>query len=160
MKKYAILAVLPLAIVLIGCPSGTQQQKAANAAANVASYLESAQTAEITVFNTGQDCLSAAATDAAKSACIVITPDEHVFIQKQFKSVDAVGTTLDSCIRTATDAPGIVACANTATATVDQLNAQGALYLKSDKSQSTYAAIMGSVKLAIQTISTVLGGTQ
>jgi len=148
------LLLVPL-LLLIGCPSGTNQQKAANAAKNVAVFLQQSQQAELTVFNNGQSCLQ---TAADKLSCIVITTQEHVFIEEQFKTLAEADKTLDSCIRVATNTAGIVTCVNSAVVTVDQLNSQGALYLKSDKAKSTYAAVMTAVKLGIQTVSTVLGG--
>lgn len=149
------LLLLPL-LLLIGCPAVIDQQKAANAAANIATTVKAAQDVEIAVFNSGQSCLQ---TAPDKSGCIVITPDEHVFIQQQFKSMGLMEKSLDSCIKSATTRAAIVTCTDSAVATIDELNSQGALHLKSDKAKSTYFYTMSTAKLGIQTIATLLGGS-
>jgi hypothetical protein len=160
MKRLIALAgTLAISAMLTGCPSGTQQQQAAQAAANVVDVVKAAEQAEIQTYNQGQQCVSAAVTDAQKAVCIVIPQADHAFIQKQFISIGTVGKTLDTCIRLTTGGnAGIVACANTASATVTSLNDQGALYLKSDRAKTIFGGVMSAVNLGIQTIATVLGG--
>jgi len=155
MKKFFFL--VPFVLLLAGCPSGTNQQKAANVAKNVATFVKQAQNTEIMVFNSGQSCL---VSNPDGKGCIVITQEEHVFLEQQFKAIFTLDNTLDSCIRTSTTTAGIVQCADTAVNTVDDLNSQGVLQLKSDKARSTFTSVISAVKLGIQSISTILGGGQ
>ncbi len=88
MKKFvALLAATLLLPLLTGCPTGSQQKKAAQADENVSSVLSAASQSEIAAFNQGQQCLQVATTDVQKASCIVIPQADHDFIQTQFRSV-------------------------------------------------------------------------
>ena len=159
MKAMKFLLISLAALILSGCPSTTSQQNAAKASQVASASVVAAQQGEITIYNTGQQCLAAAQSPAQQSACIVITPDEHQFLQREFLAISELGKTLDSCILGSTTTPGIVACANTALVTVNQINADGALALKSDKAKTTFQLVITSVQVGIETIQALLGGS-
>ncbi len=159
MKKF--FALFAATLLLVGCPTGSQQKQAAQADENVSSVLNAASQSEVTAFNQGQQCLQAAATDVQKASCVVIPIADHEFIQTQFRSVAEAQKALNTCIVTASNGnAGIITCVQTASNTISTLNSQGALYLKSDKAKTIYSGVMSAVNIGIQTIATVLGGTQ
>ncbi len=162
MKKFvALLAATLLLPLLTGCPTGSQQKKAAQADENVSSVLSAASQSEIAAFNQGQQCLQVATTDVQKASCIVIPQADHDFIQTQFRSVAEAQKALNTCIVTASNGnAGIIACVQTASTTISTINSQGALGLKSDKAKTIFSGVMSAVNIGIQTIATVLGGTQ
>jgi len=149
MKK--LFALVPLAVMLCGCPSGTQQQKVAQAAENLSSVVKAAQQAEETAYAEGQAC-------GSQPNCIVIPPADHEFIQKEFGAIGLAGKALDSCILSATTPVGDVQCAQTATNTITALGNDGALGLKSDKAKTIFAGVITALNVGIQAISTILGG--
>lgn len=140
-KRYAFalaVAVL-LSVVLAGCPSSTTQQKAALAAQNASTIVVAFQKAEISSYQAG-----------------LIPAADHQFIQAQLGTVGQVGLTLDSCIRTATNAAGTVTCVSTASATISAINAQGGLYIKSADAKQNFQLAMTSLNAALAVLSTVL----
>jgi len=159
MKAVKFLFLSLAALILSGCPSPTAQQNAAKASQVASAAVVAAQQGEITIYNTGQQCVAAAQSVAQTGACVVIPPDEHLFLQKEFVAISELGKTLDSCILGATTTQGTVACANTALVTVNQINADGALALKSDKAKTTFQLVITSVQVGIETIQTLLGGS-
>ena len=159
MKPIKFLFASLAALILAGCPSPTAQQNAAKASQVASAAVVAAQQGEITVYNTGQQCLAAAQSPAQQGACIVIPPDDHQFLQREFVAISELGKTLDSCILGSTTTAGTVACANTALVTVNQINADGALALKSDKAKTTFQLVITSVQVGIQTIQALLGGS-
>ena len=141
MKQFRALFALAFALLLTGCPAGTTQQQAAQAADNASIVVQNFQQAEILAYQQG-----------------AIPAADHQFIEQQLLTVSALGKTTDSCIRTATNAAGSITCANTAIATIDQLNAQGALALKSTQAKTDYAIAMLGLRTALATIVTLEGG--
>lgn len=161
MKRISVLAVLAMATLLSGCPSGTsttQRQQAAQASQNASIIVQGFQSGEIAMYDGGKNCLAAATTDTAKAACVVISDEDHQFIQKQLVTLATVGKTTDSCIGSTTTTAGIVACVNTAVQSVDQINNDGGLYIKSPQAKQNFQLAMVGVKTALSVISTVLGG--
>jgi len=152
MKKILIFAVTSLAFMLCGCPSKTQQN-VAQAALTASSTIQAAQQAEIAAYLNGKSCAS-----TAGASCVVISDEDHKFIQTQFVSVSAVGKTLDSCIRTATNTAGSLICINTASATITQINNNGGLYIKSAEARKDFQAAMSALNLSLTVLTQVLGG--
>lgn len=140
MKK--LLFLVPLAVCLAGCPSGTQQQKIAQAADDASVVILNFQQAEIIAHQNG-----------------AISDADHTFIQQQLVTVSTLGKTTDSCIRTATNTQGVLQCANSAINTIDQLNTQGALGIKSAQARTDYQIAMLGLRTALSTIVTLEGGT-
>lgn len=141
MKKF--LALAALAVLLTGCPStsNTQRQQIAQASQNVSIVLVSAQKAEIASFQQR-----------------LIPAQDHLFIQKQFETIGTLGKTTDSCILSAKDTLGATTCINVAVETIDQINTNGGLYLKSDKAKQDFSIAMLSVRTILASISQALGG--
>jgi len=142
-RLFALAGTLALSACLTGCPSTstTQRQQVALAAQNASIIVAGFQQGEIVAFQQN-----------------LIPADDHRFIQKELITVGTVGKTLDSCILSTTTNQGIVACASTATAAIDQIYQDGGLYLKSDKAKSTFQLAMVGVKTAISVIGTIFGG--
>jgi len=140
MKRF--LALSALAVMLCGCPSGTQQQQIAAAAQNASIAVQGFQQVEIASYQAG-----------------AVSAEDHKFIEQQLVSVAQMGKTADSCIRTATTKQGTIQCVTTAIATVDQLNASGALYIKSSDAKQKYQIAMTGVRTALAVIVTIEGGT-
>lgn len=148
MKRFtAIASVLALSIaglVMAGCPANTQQrQQAASAAQNISIIVLDFQQGEIASHTAG-----------------LIPETDHIFIQKELVTVTRLGKTADSCILVAVDTPGVVTCLNSAANSIDQINSDGGLYLKSDKAKSTFQLAMIGVKTTLTSIAAVLGGTK
>lgn len=143
MKRILSLAgVLSIALMLAGCPAtSTQRQQVAQAAQTASTVVVAFQQGEIIAHEQG-----------------VVSNADHIFIQKELKNVSVVGKALDSCILSATTAAGDVACIQTATTAIDQINADGGLYIKSAKAQADFQTSMGALKIALTAISQVLGG--
>ena len=140
MKKLALL--LPLALVLIGCPAGTQRD-AAKASLQVTVVMQSAQQGEIAAHNSG------------------LIPDaEHQFIQKQFITLAESDKAANACIAAAPNKGAVIACLNTAVNTVDSINQEGGTFLKSPAAQANFTLALTSIKSILQTIEVTLGGAQ
>ena len=147
-KKLAtlsIVAVLSVAVVFMaGCPANvSQRQQTANAAQNISIIVEDFQQGEISSHNAG------------------LIPDaDHQFIQKELLTVATLGKTADLCIKDTTNTAGIVTCLNTAASSIDQINTDGGLYLKSDKAKTTFQIAMIGVKTTLNSIAATLGGAK
>ena len=63
-----------------------------------------------------------------------------------------------SCRKGALTKTGLIGCVNLSIATIDNLNADGALHLKSARAKADFALAMVSVKGVLTTITTMLGG--
>lgn len=143
MKKLASFTLTLLAtLFLAGCPSGTNQQKIAQAAQNASIAVQGFQQIEITAHN------NKAITDA-----------DHQFIQQQLISVAQMGKTADSCIKVATTKQGVIQCVTTAITTIDQLEQNGALGIKSEDAKQKYQIALTGVRTALGVIVTIEGGT-
>lgn len=135
-----LLFLIPL-VLLAGCPAGTTQQQVAQAAQNASIAVQGFQQVEIAAHTAG-----------------TISDADHQFIQQELINVAAVGQTADSCIQTATTKAGTIQCVNTALQTVDQLNAAGALSIKSQDAKEKYQIAMTGVRTALAVIVTIEGG--
>ena len=140
-NRYALLTIgaVLLAVVMAGCPSATTQQKAALAAQNASTIVVAFQKSEISSFQAG-----------------LVPAADHQFIEAQLVTVGQLGLTLDSCIRTATTSAGTVACVNTATATINQINTDGGLYIKSAGAKQDFQLAMTSLNAALAVLTTVI----
>ncbi len=139
-KPVALLLLAPALFLLSACTDSDRQQ-AAQAAQNASIVVRGFQAGEIAAHQQG------------------LIPDvDHAVIQRELVDVATVGKTADSCIRSATGKPGIIACVDAAVAGVDSINADGGLYLKSDKAKTEFQLAMVGVKSALQVLSTYLGG--
>jgi len=141
MKRIFSFTLLCVSLLLAGCPSGTQQQKMAQAAQDASGIVLSFQQGEIVAHQSG------AVSDA-----------DHKFIEEQLVTISTLGKTTDSCIRGATSNGGAVQCATTAINTIDQLKAQGALYIKSPQANTDYQIAMLGLRTALQVIVSLQGG--
>jgi hypothetical protein len=142
----ALFCILPIGLVLTGCPSGTsitQRQQVAQAAQNASIIVQGFQQGEIAAHQQG-----------------MIPDADHQFVQKELLTLSRLGKTTDTCIGSTTTNAGIVACVNTAIAEVDQINKDGGLYLKSDKAKTEFQLAMTGVKTALSVISTLMGSAQ
>jgi hypothetical protein len=137
MKKLLFLA--PLVLLLTGCPAANQQ-KVAQAVNNIAIITVGLQQSEISAHQQG-----------------LIPDDDHRFIEQQLLTLGTAGKAADACIRTATDAKGDVACIDTVVATVDNINSQGGLFLKSAKAKGDFQTAMAAVKTVLLSVETVIG---
>lgn len=143
MKRIASFTLTLLAtLFLAGCPSGTNQQKIAQAAQDASQVVLAFQQGEIVAHQSGS-----------------ISDADHEFIQEQLVTVSTLGKTTDSCIRTATTTAGTIQCANTAISTIDNLNTQGALHIKSTQAKTDFSIAMLGLRTALATIVTLEGGT-
>lgn len=131
-----LVAVLPLA----GCPS-QQRQQVAQALQTASTVVQSFQQAEIASAQQG-----------------VISAEDHQFIEAEILTLAQAGKTADTCVKTTTNVAGDIACVNALVATVDNLNSQGALHIKSADAKEKYQLAMVGVKAALQTITAILGG--
>ena len=140
-NRYALLTIgaVLLAVAMAGCPSATTQQKAALAAQNASTIVVAFQKSEISSFQAG-----------------LVPAADHQFIEAQLVTVGQLGLTLDSCIRTATTSAGTVACVNTATATINQINTDGGLYIKSAGAKQDFQLAMTSLNAALAVLTTVI----
>jgi len=138
MKKLFFLA--PLALLLAGCPAANQQ-KVAQAVNNISIITAGLQQAEISAHQQG-----------------LIPDGDHRFVEQQMLSLAQAGKAADACIRTATNTAGDIACINTVISTVDQINAQGGLALKSEKAKTEFQTAMASIKTVLESIEIALGG--
>ena len=141
-QKALLLLVLGwVGLPLIGCPAGTQQS-AAKASLQVTVVMQSAQQGEIAAHNSG------------------LIPDaDHQFIQKQFITLAETDKAANLCIQQAPNKGAIISCLNVAVNTVDGINKEGGLALKSPSAQANFSLAMTSIKGILQSIEVTLGGT-
>jgi len=139
MKRLALLTV-PLALCLTGCPSATLQ-KAAQASENAAIIVQGMETAEIAAHTQG------------------LIPDaDHQFIQEQVSNLAAIGKTVDSCIGASGTNAAASTCINTALTQVQQIQANGGLYLKSTEAKNDFSIAISGVEGVLVSIETILNG--
>lgn len=140
-RIFAMGGVLALSVMLTGCPAGTQQD-AAKASLQVTIVMNAAQRVEISAHNSR-----------------MIPDSDHQFIQKQFITLAEADKAANTCISQAANHGAVIACVNTAIATVDQINQQGGTFLKSESAKANFNMALTSIKSILQTISVTLGGT-
>lgn len=137
-----VLALLPLALCLTGCPSGSQQD-AAKASLQVTIVMQSAQQAEIAARNQG-----------------VISDSDHRFIQQQFINLGRADKAANDCIENANNKGAVIACLNTAVNAVNQSQQEGTLGIKSDNAKATFTLAVTSIKGVLEAIIASFGGAQ
>jgi len=145
--KLSIIATFAsiglLDIMLTGCPSNSSQlQQAAQASENAAIIMQGFENAEVAAYQQG-----------------LIPAADHQFIQKEVLTVAALGKTTDSCIADATTPGGAAACINTTITELDQINADGGLYLKSTTAKQDFSLAMTGIKTVLASVETMLGAT-
>jgi hypothetical protein len=157
MKRLAVLLVLAVGtLVMTGCPNtnATQRQQVAQASQNASIIVQGFQSGEVAMYQQGKTCQATTPT----AGCIVVSDEDHAFIQRELTTVAEIGKTVDSCINTTTATAGIVTCLNTATTNVTQIYNDGGLYIKSPQAKQNFQLAMLGVKTALAVISTTLGG--
>ena len=153
MKRIlGLVAAFAVTLSMVGCPANTSQlQKAATASEQAVIVVQGFQQGEILAYNQGKAC------DGTPN-CLVISDEDHLFIQQSVKTIYTLDKTTNTCIAMAGSTAGAVTCANSAIATVSQLQADGAMRLKSPTAKQDFALAMTGAKAALQVISTILGG--
>jgi hypothetical protein len=144
MKRILILTALGIgtATLLTGCPASTsQRQQIASALDNTSMVIKDAQAAEIIAVNQG-----------------LISPQDDIFVQTELTALSQLGKTTDKCVLTATDTAGSLSCIKSELVTIQQIQANGALNLKSAKAQSVFSAVMNSATAVVNGVYTALGG--
>ena len=142
MKRIAILVIGTFTMLtLAGCPSSSTQRKAAQAADIAAASVSGFQRAEIIAHSQG-----------------LIPDDDHIYIEQSLLTLGRAGKATDTCIGASLTNAGIVTCVNISLDTANQLQADGALHLKSVKAKNDFSLAMTGVKSALQTIIAILGG--
>jgi len=163
-------AVVPLFLLftvtmfLCGCPASTgmtqtQLQKAATASQQAMIVVQGFAQGETLAYNQGKTCLAVATTPAATSACVVISDADHLFIQQSVVTIATLDQTTNTCIGAAATSTAAATCANTAIATITQLQADGTLKIKSPTAQQDFSLALIGAKTALVTITTLLGGS-
>ena len=141
MKSFRIIFLMALCATLCGCPSN-QQTQAAQAVDNAAIALQAAQSVESAAHKQG-----------------LISNQDDLFINTQFRSLSVIGITADSCTRTATSPGAAITCLASAINGVDQINSQGGLSLKSATAQADFQMGISAVRTVLAAIETAIGGT-
>ena len=153
-RIFAVLAGLALAVGMTGCPANQSQlQKAATASEQAVIVVQGFQQGEILAYNQGNECVA-----AGKQGCIVISKEDHLFIQQSVEAVYRLDKTVNSCIASANTNAAAAACATSAITTIDQLQVDGALHLKSATAEQDFALAMIGAKTTLGVIATLLGG--
>ena len=143
MKRILLIAVMAVfALGLEGCPISTAtQQQTANALHVVSSTTAAFQQAEITAYGQG-----------------LIPAEDHQYIESALLTLGRAGKTADACTKGALTKAGLIGCVNLSVTTIDNLNTDGALHLKSTKAKADFALAMVSVKGILTSITAMLGG--
>ena len=155
MKRITVLAAVGLmALALVGCPANQSQlQKAATASEQAMNVVVGFQQGEILAYDQGKACVATGAQN-----CIVISDNDHLFIQQSVKDVLELDKTTNTCIGSAGTASGAVSCADFAISAITQLQSDGALRLKSPTAKQDFALAMDGAKGVLATIKIILGG--
>jgi hypothetical protein len=143
MKRIiALTAGCLLALCLTGCPMNTSQlQQTATALDNTSIVVKDAQQAEIAAVNNG-----------------LIPPSDDLFIQQELTALSLLGKTTDACVLSAGNSAATLTCIKSELTTMNQMQTDGALALKSDKAKSTFAVVMNSATAVVNGVYTALGG--
>lgn len=149
-----ILGSIPMVLFLVGCPANQSQlQKAATASQQAMIVVQGFQQGEVLAYNQGKAC---AATGA--QGCVIIPDADHLFIQQSVSTLAQLDKTTNTCIGDASTTAAAVTCANSAIATIDQLQNDGALRIKSVQAKQNFQLAMIGAKTALTVITTILGG--
>ena len=153
-RLIALTGTLALSAMLIGCPANQSQlQKAATASQQAMIVVQGFQQGEVMAYNQGKACAASQA-----QGCIVISDQDHLFIQQSVSTIAQLDKTTNTCIGAAPNAGAAVTCANSAIATISQLQSDGDLHLKSAQAKQDFDLAMIGAKTALGIISTILGG--
>jgi hypothetical protein len=159
MKRMIMtIALTYLAMMLSGCPSGTSQsqlQKAATASEQAMIVVQGFQQGEILAYGQGKSCQASPVT----TTCVIISDEDHLFIQQSLQTIFTLDKTVNTCIGTAGTKTAAVTCTDTAVASIDQLQAEGLTHIKSVPAKQDYSLVMISVKSALTIIKTMLEGS-
>ena len=143
MKRIVIVAVLAVfAVGLSGCPA-TTQIKVAQAAQTASIVVVNFQKAEIVSFQQG-----------------LISPNDHQFIEGELTNSATAGIALDSCIKTATNNAGYLACLTTTQTAINTIADNGGTGIKSAQAKQDFQAAMAAYNVALATAKALLGGAQ
>ena len=136
------IALMALAAGLAGCPTNTsQRQQIASALDNTTMVIKDAQQAEIIAVDNK-----------------LISLQDDIFVQNELIALTKLGKTTDACVLATTDTAGALSCLKSELVTIKQLQADGALNIKSDKAKSVFNAVMNSATAVVNGVYTVLGG--
>ena len=148
------LAFILTAFPLIGCPANQSQlQKAATASDHAMIVVQGFQQGEILAYNQGKTCVATGA-----KGCVVISDSDHLFIQQSVETIATLDKTTNTCIASAGTASAATTCANTAINSIVQLQTDGDLHIKSAQAKQDFDLAMIGAKVALNVISTILGG--
>ena len=155
MKRILLASIaLVMSLGIVGCPANQSQlQKAATASEQAMIVVQGFQQGEILAYNQGKTCV---ASDA--QGCVVISDSDHLFIQQSIETLARLDKTTNGCIASAGTNAAAATCATSAIATIDQLQADGALHLKSVTAKQDFALAMIGARTALNVIATLLGG--
>ena len=143
MKRIALLTALALGcICLTGCPANQSQlQKAATASEQAMIVVQGFQQGEIVAYYQGS-----------------IPAQDHLFIQQSVETVYRLDKTTNACIGSAGTTTAAATCASSAIATIEQLQTDGDLHIKSAQAKQDFSLAMIGAKTALNVIATMLGG--
>jgi hypothetical protein len=143
MKRIALLTLLTLAAIgIVGCPATTQVKVA-----------QAAQTASIVVVNFQK-------AEIVSYQQRIISPADHQFIEAELANSATAGVALDSCIKTATNNTGYLACLSTTQTAINNISANGGTGIKSAQARQDFQAAMAAYNVALATAKALLGGVQ
>jgi hypothetical protein len=143
MKRItAVLALAVAAIGLAGCPATTQVKVA-----------QAAQTASIVVVNFQK-------AEIVSHSNHLISDADHQFIEGELANSATAGTALDSCIKTATNNAGYLACLTTTQTAINTIIANGGTGIKSAQAKQDFQSAMAAYNVALATAKALLGGAQ
>ena len=147
-----LLLASVLALGLAGCPANQSTlQKAAVASEQAMIVVQGFQQGEILAYNQGKLC-------AGQPGCVVISDSDHLFIQQSVETIARLDKTTNGCIGSAGTPAAAVTCANSAIATIAQLQADGDLHIKSSTARQDFDLALIGAKTALNIIATLLGG--
>lgn len=132
MKLKHTLIVGLLTLGLLGCPSGSNIQKAAKASDDVVAIVSAAQDLEIAAYHVDK-----------------VTPEEHIRIQLTFEKLAKADKDLNASLKASKDAKDVVAKLNVALDATSVTLQDGTLGVKN-------AEVKASILSAIQTTKIVL----
>ena len=155
MKRIICIAFAGvLALGMVGCPANQGQlQKAATASEDAMIVVRGLQQGETLAYNQGKACVA-----AGNQGCVVISDSDHLFIQQSVETIFRLDKTTNACILAAQTDAAAATCATSAIATIDQLQTDGALHLKSPTAEQDFALAMIGAKTTLGVIATLLGG--
>jgi hypothetical protein len=130
LKRFA--SVLPLALLLSGCPKGSALHK-----------VTVAQHSFLVAVSAFEDA------EMAENAQGFIQPDMHVRIQAQIEKVALAGKDLDLALSANATATTIKAKLDNIYVLLDSLNADGVLGVKNPVARTTLEVALDSIKIII-----------